>query len=227
MAPMSEPLPSLDGRRFAPTGDVVGGEVGADTVFRYHQADEVVWAEYDGGRVRHGTLVGTRNGDELDFRYTQLTTDGQTATGRCRSRITLLDDGRLRLDESWEWESRNGSGTSVVEELPTVQSIRVTAAEARAALSDQTDERFVSMLAERAVEVELYAPVGHDPQTPHDRDELYVVISGSGTFTCGEEDTPFGPHDVLYVPAGAEHRFTEFSNDFAVWVVFVGPARPR
>jgi hypothetical protein len=34
------------------------------------------------------------------------------------STITTLPDGRLRMDETWQWESRPGSGTSAVEEVP-------------------------------------------------------------------------------------------------------------
>ena len=39
----------------------------------------------------------------------------------------------------------------------------------------------------------------------------------------GEERVPFGPGDVLFVAAGAVHRFEEFSHDFATWVIFYGP----
>lgn len=68
-----------------------------------------------------------------------------------------------------------------------------------------------------------YAPNGHDPQTPHDQDELYVVISGTGEYVMNGERVPFEPHDVLFAPAGAEHRFENFSDDFATWVIFYGP----
>ncbi len=61
--------------------------------------------------------MGTREGDALSFRYAQLRTDGTTATGRCESRVQLLDDGRLRLSETWRWESHDGTGISVVEEV--------------------------------------------------------------------------------------------------------------
>jgi hypothetical protein len=109
--------PSVDGRRFAAVADVVAGEVGADTVFVYHERDGEVWGQYAGGLIRRGHLVGTRTGDRLDFRYVQLNTSGQTSTGHCLSTVTQLPDGRLRLDEVWQWESRPGSGTSVVIEL--------------------------------------------------------------------------------------------------------------
>ena len=74
-----------------------------------------------------------------------------------------------------------------------------------------------------SLEVEIYAPRGHDPQQPHSRDELYVVISGRGFFRNGDERHAFGPGDLLFVPAGVEHRFEEFGDDFATWVVFYGP----
>ncbi len=74
-----------------------------------------------------------------------------------------------------------------------------------------------------SLELRHYAPRGTDPQTPHDRDELYVVASGRGSFVRGTERVRFGPNDVLFVPAGMEHRFEDFSEDLSVWVVFYGP----
>ena len=72
------------------------------------------------------------------------------------------------------------------------------------------------------LEIRLYAPRGHDPQTPHDRDELYIVAAGSGRFRLGEAVTPVGPGDLLFAAAHAPHRFEDFSDDFAVWVIFYG-----
>ena len=71
--------------------------------------------------------------------------------------------------------------------------------------------------------VEYYAPRGVDTQKPHTRDELYVVIAGTGTFVNGDDRHLFGPGDVLFVPTGVVHRFVDFSDDFATWVVFWGP----
>ncbi|REE99354.1 hypothetical protein [Thermomonospora umbrina] len=109
--------PSLDGRRFRAVADVVGGEVGTATAFTYHERDGEIWADYGGGAIRRGHLVGTRVGDRLDFRYAQLNASGETAVGHCVTEVRVLPDGRLRLEETWEWESRPGSGTSVVEEV--------------------------------------------------------------------------------------------------------------
>lgn len=108
---------SLDGRRFAAVADVVAGEIGTETVFSYHERAGEIWAEYAGGSIRRGYLVGTRVGDRLDFRYVQLNAEGQTSTGHCVTQVRVLTDGRLELHESWAWESRPGNGTSVVREL--------------------------------------------------------------------------------------------------------------
>lgn len=78
-------------------------------------------------------------------------------------------------------------------------------------------------LTHGTLEVGVYAPRGEDPQTPHRQDEVYVVVRGRGLFRRGETARPFGPGDVLFVPAGVEHRFERFSDDFAAWVIFYGP----
>ena len=79
------------------------------------------------------------------------------------------------------------------------------------------------ILTRGTFEARWYAPRGTDPQTPHTRDEAYVVVRGHGTFSCAGQCAPFAPGDLLWVPAGAEHRFEAFSDDLAVWVIFYGP----
>lgn len=83
--------------------------------------------------------------------------------------------------------------------------------------------RVVELLRHGTLLVEMYAPRGVDPQQPHTRDEVYVVVSGTGVFLNGTERRSFSPGDLLFVPAGIAHRFEEFSDDFAVWVLFYGP----
>jgi hypothetical protein len=111
---------SLDGLVLAPVADQAPGQVGTRTRFAYHEKDGEIWADYTGGDVVRGHLLGTREGDRLDFRYVQLRTDGTTASGHCVSLVVELPDGRVRLEETWEWESRPGSGTSTVEQIGTV-----------------------------------------------------------------------------------------------------------
>ena len=84
-------------------------------------------------------------------------------------------------------------------------------------------ERSVALFEHGSLVVKLYAPRGSDPQTPHSRDEVYVVAQGSGEFVCSGARQAFGPNDVLFAAAGVEHRFESFTEDFAVWVFFYGP----
>ena len=79
------------------------------------------------------------------------------------------------------------------------------------------------VMAHGSMTVEIFAPKETDYQTPHQQDELYIVVSGSGEFVSAGVTYPFAPGDVLFVAAGVENRFVRFTPDFVTWVVFYGP----
>lgn len=83
---------------------------------------------------------------------------------------------------------------------------------------------FVDVFAHGSLVVEYYKPDKIDKQQPHERDEVYVITSGSGIFNYAGRRTACKSGDLLFVPAGVVHRFEEFTNDFATWVLFYGPA---
>ena len=101
--------------------------------------------------------------------------------------------------------------------------MKINPQEARGRLQTHEGKTFMELFRHGTMSVEIYVPRGHDPQQPHAQDELYVVISGWGIFQNGSEQYPFGPGDLLFVPAGVEHRFLQFSEDFSTWVIFYGP----
>lgn len=84
-------------------------------------------------------------------------------------------------------------------------------------------EPYVELFRHGSMNVEIYKPIKIDTQEPHTQDELYVIASGSGYFVNGDSREPFETGEVLFVPAGVEHRFEEFSDDFSAWVIFYGP----
>lgn len=100
---------------------------------------------------------------------------------------------------------------------------RLTPASALNRLAADAPAEFTRLFAHGTLEVEIYRPDTVDRQQPHTRDELYVIISGTGIFVNGPERHPFEPGEVLFVPAGVEHRFEDFTDDFATWVFFYGP----
>ena len=93
------------------------------------------------------------------------------------------------------------------------------------ALKLPPDRRSAEVFRDGDLEIRFYAPPGADPQTPHDRDELYIVASGNGHFRVGDTLTSVGPGDLLFAAAHETHRFEDFSADFGVWVVFYGPVK--
>lgn len=101
---------------------------------------------------------------------------------------------------------------------------RFTIADAIKAVDEAADGEYSVLLEHGSMQLGCYRPDRTDDQTPHEQDEIYIVQSGSGTFRIGDETRAFAPGDALFVRAGIEHRFEEFSTDFAAWVIFYGPA---
>ena len=95
------------------------GEVGEQTIFHYQQQGNFVWAEYSGGAIVKGFLVAkVIENDTLDMRYEHINTTGEIMTGLCLSRPETLLDGRIRLNEKWQWTSGDlSSGESIIEEI--------------------------------------------------------------------------------------------------------------
>ena len=84
-------------------------------------------------------------------------------------------------------------------------------------------EPFAELLRRGTLSIEVFAPQGKDTQQPHDQDELYVVVQGTGRFDNAGTITPVQTGDLLFVAAGMPHHFEDFSDDFTVWVIFYGP----
>jgi mannose-6-phosphate isomerase-like protein (cupin superfamily) len=105
--------------------------------------------------------------------------------------------------------------------------LKLTARDALRRLAD-TKTDFARLIEKDIFDVSLYKPEKIDPQTPHARDELYVIASGSGKFFCAGETQSIAAGDVLFVAAGVEHRFENFTDDFSTWVIFFGsrPGKP-
>lgn len=84
-------------------------------------------------------------------------------------------------------------------------------------------DEYHEMLRHGTMSVGLYTPKLEDKQSPHDQDEVYIVASGTGVFVLGDERMSCQAGDTFFVGAGARHKFEDFSDDLAVWVVFYGP----
>jgi hypothetical protein len=109
---------NYDNKTFTSVENSATGEVSAETVFHYHQKDNLIWAEYWGGAIVFGNLIGKiADNETLEIRYQHLNKHGELMTGKCFSTPETLSDGRIRLHEKWQWTSGDLSeGESIVEE---------------------------------------------------------------------------------------------------------------
>lgn len=95
------------------------GEVDGQTVFHYHQKGNTIWAEYFGGEIKQGFLIGTAdNNGNLAFTYQYLNESNQLRLGKCNSTPVFLEDGKMEIHEEWQWLNGDKSkGTSVIVEV--------------------------------------------------------------------------------------------------------------
>lgn len=107
-----------EGKYFIPKMNTENGEVDGQTIFSYHQNGAMLWADYFGGDIAKGQLIGTvcQNG-ELDFCYQHMNIHGEIRVGKCHSTPHVLQDGKKELREEWQWLNGDKSkGTSVLME---------------------------------------------------------------------------------------------------------------
>jgi hypothetical protein len=115
--PASAWAPSLDGVRMRAVGTDEAGQVDSRTLFLFSQRGRTVSARYSGGAVELGFLVGRVTADRLMFRYCQVDDRGKVHGGRSDCEVGRLPDGRIRLREHFRWESREGGGTNILEQV--------------------------------------------------------------------------------------------------------------
>lgn len=110
---------NYNGRRFRTAVNTENGEVSNETIFNYYQQNSEVWADYSGGSVLRGSIIGKVNEEGvIDMVYHHLSNTGELRAGKCHSVPEVMNDGKIRLHETWQWTSGDGSsGQSIIEEI--------------------------------------------------------------------------------------------------------------
>src|SRR5688572_27899791 len=91
-------------RRFRAVSNSSVGQVNDETTFHYKQEGNHLHATYSGGKIAFGEMLGlVKDDNTLFFAYHHIDTDGQLRSGHCSSIPHLLADGRIRLQETWQW----------------------------------------------------------------------------------------------------------------------------
>lgn len=93
------------------------GQVDAQTRFIYDQDEDLVTADYFGGSVKYGKIIGLLEGEKLKMRYSCLTMDKILKSGRAEADISYTLDGKMKLHLKWSWFDSADSGTSTYIEI--------------------------------------------------------------------------------------------------------------
>jgi hypothetical protein len=91
-------------KKFSPISNTENGETSNETIFHYKQVGNILTSEYSGRRIRFGHLIVLVDIDGLiEMRYHQVNDKGELTTGICHSKSEILENGKIRLHESWQW----------------------------------------------------------------------------------------------------------------------------
>ena len=99
---------SFEGKTFILLQNSDAGESSEETIFEYDQEGDLVTADYSGGSIRHGKIIGKLNNDRLDLIYQCLTTDGELKSGTAVGKIEFNEDHQMVLKLDWEWLIKGG-----------------------------------------------------------------------------------------------------------------------
>jgi len=116
---------SYNNKFFSSVSNTENGEVSSATTFQYHQNKDMIWAEYSGGDIVKGFLIGISDDKgNLDFTYQHINESGEIRTGKCSSKPEILPNGKIRLLEQWQWTNGDNSiGQSIIQEINTVKLV--------------------------------------------------------------------------------------------------------
>jgi hypothetical protein len=105
---------NLNNKQFKALHNSKNGEVSNETIFTYHQKNDIIWATYEGGDIKFGTLSGSIIGNQLKFNYQHQNKKGEFLTGKCETEILVIDN-QIQLHEKWQWTCRDfSSGESIL-----------------------------------------------------------------------------------------------------------------
>jgi hypothetical protein len=112
-------LLNYNNKKFRPLKNSENGDVTNELIFHYKQTGNILTCEYSGKKIKKGQLLGIVESDgTIKMNYHQITLDHKLKTGNCISKPKTLENGKLILEENWQWTNGNKSkGKSTLEEI--------------------------------------------------------------------------------------------------------------
>jgi mannose-6-phosphate isomerase-like protein (cupin superfamily) len=105
---------------------------------------------------------------------------------------------------------------------PAARGGVIRLADVQARIPGPQGERAALALNRGTLDIKLSMPVPPNVQEPHDQDEIYAVIRGTGALVWEGNRQSFGPGDLLFIAAGVAHHYEGFGEDLALWRIFYG-----
>ena len=87
---------------------------------------------------------------------------------------------------------------------------------------EKSEEGAVTLCTLYSMRGVLFCPGEADIQEPHTQDEVYIVMCGRGQLLYEDRVIQVDSGDLMFVPAGAWHRFINYTPDLLLWVIFFG-----
>lgn len=86
----------------------------------------------------------------------------------------------------------------------------------------QSGERYRQFINAGTLSLGLYrlAAGTTDPQSPHEEDEVYYIVSGRAHIVVAGERRAVEPGSIVFVARHVEHRFVDIEEDLAILVFF-------
>ncbi|WP_194972630.1 n-acetylglutamate synthase [Aquiflexum lacus] len=110
---------NFNNKKFKVVENTENGESSASTIFHYRQEGITLHAEYHGGEIERGHILGkVDDAGQIEMVYQHINKQGEIRTGKCKSTPYFTENGILRLKEVWQWTNGDQSnGISEIEEI--------------------------------------------------------------------------------------------------------------
>lgn len=108
---------NLNNKIFTALQNSENGEVNNQTRFHYFQQDKIIWAEYHGGEIVKGFLIGKWiSTNQIEFNYQHVNIQLQNRIGHCITTF-IIKQGKLIGQENWQWLDSLEYGQSTIIEV--------------------------------------------------------------------------------------------------------------
>lgn len=107
------PKLNFNNKTFSLLENSANGKVNSETQFHYKQEGNLVTADYSGGPIIYGKIIGHLQENTINMLYQCLTTENVLKAGKAKATASLAENNKIKLKLDWEWlDGQKEKGTS-------------------------------------------------------------------------------------------------------------------